>query len=242
MNIVVVGAHPDDPESGCGGLAVRAVEDGHRVIFLYLSSGVPGRLVCGRPEDELREEEARKACSVIGAEPHFMRFPTPDIPFNLASLERVSDFMRDVDADLVLAHWPVDTHPDHQAAGVLVTQAVVGNPDVALAYYEVVTGVQTIGFEPNRFVDISSVASLKRKAVGCHMSQNVGSWWHYHDIMERLRGAQMGVERAEGYYLVVATPKAESLFSARRFLEPSGSRTLRRAKHERVPLSPHRTG
>jgi hypothetical protein len=45
------------------------------------------------------------------------------------------------------------------------TQAVVGNPGVALAYYEVFTGAQTIAFHPNRYVDITAEAEQKKRSV-----------------------------------------------------------------------------
>ncbi|MHB9126245.1 MAG: PIG-L deacetylase family protein [Armatimonadota bacterium] len=245
MNIVILGAHPDDPETGCGGLSTLAAKQGHRVIWAYLSSGIPGAKIGDRPEDEVREEEARAAATVCGAEPHFMRYPCSDIPFNLAPIERISNFIRDVDADLVLTHWPVDTHPDHQAVGGLGTQIVVGNPEVALAYYEVCGGFQTLAFSSNRFIDITDAADQKLKAVNCHGSQQVEAWWHYHDIMERhryLEGfGEMGKKagRAEGYHLIVSTPEAEKLFSIRSYLATSGSRTTRKVKHERVSLYPH---
>lgn len=240
MNIVILGAHPDDPESGCGGLGILSVQQGHHVIFAYLSSGVPGIKIGKCLEDEVREEEARTACKVCGVEPYFFKCPCSDIQFNRSALEKVSDFMCDIDADLVLTHWPIDTHPDHQVVGALGTQIVVGNPDVALAYYEVITGIQTIAFEPNRFIDITQVAMQKKKAVDCHVSQNVKSWWRYHDEMERVRYTQVKgfsgseVGRAEGYYLAVSTHEAEKFFIVRTGLHPSGSRTKRKVKHERV--------
>ena len=237
MNIVVLGAHPDDPESGCGGLTIKAVAAGHRVVWAYLSSGIPGRRIGDRPEDELREEEARSACTVAGAEPFFFRFPMSDVVFNRANWETVVDLLRDVDADLVLAQWPVDSHPDHQAVGALGTQAVVANPDVALVYYEVFTGAQSVAFQPNRYVDITGEAAAKEKSVFCHVSQNVDTWWRFHDDMARLRytdafGYLEGeTGQAEGYRLVVSTPETEALFDRRRDLHPSGSRDLRSARH-----------
>ncbi len=244
MNILVIGAHPDDPESGCGGLAVKAVREGHRVHFLYMSSGIPGIRIFDRPSEEVREEEAAAACKLCGAEPHFFRHNISQIPFHLKALERLSAFAAEIDADLVISHWPVDSQPDHQACGVLATQIVVGNPGVALAYYEVCSGFQTFAFEPNRYVDITAVAKLKLQMVECHVSQEIGEWWHLHETTERFRyqqafGFAAEPGHAEGYYLAVSTPQAETLFQQRPILEVSGSRTARKTRHERVPLYPH---
>lgn len=245
MNILVIGAHPDDPESGCGGLAIKAAREGHRVYFLYLSSGIPGYDLFGRPSGVVREEEAAAACSLCGAEPIFFRYNISEIPFDLPAVERLGERAADIGADLVLGHWPVDSQPDHQAAGVLATQIVVGNPGVALAYYEVCAGMQTFAFEPNRFVDITDVADVKLEAVECHASQEIHEWWHLHDACQRFRYAQAfgfrpeGPGHAEGYYLAVPSPEAEALFQMRTQIVPSGSRTQRKTKHERVSLYPH---
>ena len=40
--MVCVGAHPDDPESGCGGTLARYAAAGHRVTVLYLTRGEAG--------------------------------------------------------------------------------------------------------------------------------------------------------------------------------------------------------
>ena len=244
MNIVMMGAHPDDPESGCFGLAIRAARAGHRVVALYMTSGRPGAGVGGRPEAEVREAEARAACALCGVEADFLRCPMSALAFDLDHIKRVCDRMRELDADLILAHWPVDSHPDHQATGALATQAVVGNPGVALAFFEVCTGIQTLAFEPTHFVDIAAVAALKKQAVDCHRSQNVAAWWPCHDAMERLRSFQgFGYrddpgQRAEAYRLEIATPQAQALFDARTLLRPSGARTVRASRHEDVPLFP----
>ena len=46
LRIVCVGAHPDDPESGCGGTLARYAAAGHRVTVIYLTrgeAGIPGK-------------------------------------------------------------------------------------------------------------------------------------------------------------------------------------------------------
>lgn len=237
MTIVILGAHPDDPESGCGGLAILAAQQGHRVVFVYASSGAPGHTIGTEAEAVVREQEARAACKVCGVEPGFLEFPCGDIPFSQAAVTRVSDLMREYDTDLVLTHWPVDTHPDHQAVGALGTQVVVGNPEVALAFFEVCHGIQSLAFVPNRFVDITKVSGQKKQACECHASQNVPVWWELHETMGRFRHAQAcgytGPQggHAEAYYLAVSTPQAETLFQSRKWLQPSGSRNVRKSRH-----------
>jgi LmbE family N-acetylglucosaminyl deacetylase len=215
MNIVITGAHPDDPESSCGGFAIQAVRQGHRVYFAYMTSGYLDRHYGSRPVFEVREEEARAACAFIGVEPRFLRLQDADVQYNHDTLERTRTFLDAMNPDVVLTHWPLDSHPDHQVTGVLVTQAVFNRPEIALIYYEVQMGAQSFAFEPNRFIEVTDVADLKRKATDCHVSQDVNEWWHYHDLAERVRGAQIRVPRAEGYLLAFPHAAAETLFGKR---------------------------
>ena len=50
LHIVCLGAHPDDPESGCGGTLARYSAAGHRVTIIYLTRGERG--IAGRALDE----------------------------------------------------------------------------------------------------------------------------------------------------------------------------------------------
>lgn len=42
LKIVAVGAHPDDPESACGGAMALYADAGHEVVFIYLTRGEAG--------------------------------------------------------------------------------------------------------------------------------------------------------------------------------------------------------
>src|SRR5690348_13173607 len=66
LKVLVAGAHPDDPESGCGGAIARYVDRGHEVAILYLTRGEAG--IKGKSNDEaatIRTAEAKKACAIL---------------------------------------------------------------------------------------------------------------------------------------------------------------------------------
>src|SRR5947209_6975024 len=68
LRVVCVGAHPDDPESGCGGTLARYAAAGHRVTVIYLTRGEAG--IPGKAHAEaaaVRSAEAEAACKVMGA-------------------------------------------------------------------------------------------------------------------------------------------------------------------------------
>jgi LmbE family N-acetylglucosaminyl deacetylase len=68
--IVVVGGHPDDPESGCGGTIPLLIEAGNDVTLMYFTNGDGG--IAGKSNEEassIRKKEAIEACKVLGAKP-----------------------------------------------------------------------------------------------------------------------------------------------------------------------------
>src|SRR5262245_47429094 len=74
MRVVVVGAHPDDPESGCGGLIALLTKQGHEVVVGYLTCFRGDRKVGQEPEALVRRREATAACQVLGAKPHLFDY------------------------------------------------------------------------------------------------------------------------------------------------------------------------
>src|SRR5947207_8563041 len=68
LKIVCIGAHPDDPESGCGGTLARYAALGHSVTVIYFTRGERG--IKNSPLDEVarvRTAEAKEACTILGA-------------------------------------------------------------------------------------------------------------------------------------------------------------------------------
>src|SRR6478609_8640542 len=66
--IVCVGAHPDDPESGCGGSLAKFALAGNAVTIIYLTTGEAG--IEGQLHDEaaaIRKQEALNACRILNA-------------------------------------------------------------------------------------------------------------------------------------------------------------------------------
>jgi len=72
LRIVVVGAHPDDPESGCGGTIALYTSLGHEVTILYLTRGEAG-IEQKTPQEAaaIRTTESEKACATLKALPIF---------------------------------------------------------------------------------------------------------------------------------------------------------------------------
>src|SRR4051794_27019101 len=74
LRVVVFGGHPDDPESGAGGLIATLARQGHEVICAYGTAFRGGRRFFDRPEAEVRRAEATAACNTLGAKPKFFPY------------------------------------------------------------------------------------------------------------------------------------------------------------------------
>jgi len=201
MRILVLGAHPDDPESGCGGTMARHAQAGDEVWATYLTRG--GRGAPGHDPQQverIRTQEAQAACHILGVEPLFFDFPDGGLEVSSATVKAMQALLANHSLDLLLAHWPLDTHPDHQAAGVLALRSwLAAGCTFPLHFYEVLTGQQTLHFVPNFYVDITQTTQIKHQAVMAHASQHPERWYPHHERMERFRGVEAGLDRAEAF-------------------------------------------
>jgi len=199
LRVVVLGAHPDDPESGCGGLIARLTKDGHEVTCGYLTCFRGDRKIGKEPEADVRRREAAAACEVLGAKAHFFDYAHEKLVADAETLAAVAAWLKKVDPDVVVTHWPVDTHENHHVTSSLVWQCYLGESRWGLYFFEVMSGQQTLNFRPDLYLDIDSVRKVKQQALDCHKSQNPDKIWEAHEAMHRRRGEECGVERAEAY-------------------------------------------
>jgi N-acetylglucosamine malate deacetylase 1 len=204
LRVVVFGGHPDDPESGAGGLIATLTRQGHEVICTYGTTFRDDRRFFGRPEGEVRQEEATAACKVLGAKPKFFPYAHEKLVADEATLRDVSSWLAEVKPDIVVTHWLLDTHPNHHVVSSLVWRCYQRKGGWSLYFFEVMTDQQTIGFTPDLFLDIGSVRDVKKRSLDEHKSQGPEEIWQVHERMHRRRGAQCGVEFAEAYKLVEA--------------------------------------
>ena len=211
LRVVVFGAHPDDPESGCGGLIALLRKDGHEVIAAYATCFRGERKIGKEPEADVRRREATAACKILGATPHFFDYAHEKLVADEATLEAVAAWLKKVRPDVVVTHWPLDTHPNHHVVSSLVWQCYLRESDWGLYFFEVMTDRQSLDFRPDLYLDIEAVRDLKRKALSCHESQKPDAIWEAHDLMHRSRGSEAGVTYAEAYLQADSTRKRPTL-------------------------------
>ena len=201
LKVVVAGAHPDDPESSCGGTIALYTDLGHDVAILYLTrgeAGIPGK--SAQQAAAVRTAEAEKACAILKAKPVFAGQTDGNTEINRARYEEFRSILEAEHPDIVFTHWPIDTHRDHRAASLLVYDAwVAAHRAFDLYYFEVEQGAQTQLFHPTNYVDITKTADRKRASCFVHASQQPAEWYRLHDKMNQFRGMEAGCELAEGF-------------------------------------------
>jgi bacillithiol biosynthesis deacetylase BshB1 len=120
VDVLAVGAHPDDVELGCGGTLALLAAAGRRVGIVHLTSGEAGTR--GTPEQ--RREEAKAAAKALGAtEPVFLDCGDGGLRHGPAEEDDLIEVLRDMRPELVLGPPASDRHPDHRRAHALVRDA-----------------------------------------------------------------------------------------------------------------------
>jgi LmbE family N-acetylglucosaminyl deacetylase len=200
--VLVIGAHPDDPESMCAGTMLKLKAMGAEVVAVYLTSGEAG--IVGKTHEQartIRQAEARKACEVLGVRAVFLTQTDGNAEVNKERYAEMKALIEAEQPDMVITHWPIDSHRDHRVCSILVYDAwrMTGR-GFDLYYSEVMTGMQTQNFTPALWVDITSYRDKKIQAYLCHESQELeGAVKEYHDTMERMRGMECQAKYAEAF-------------------------------------------
>lgn len=202
LHMVCLGAHPDDPESGCGGTLARYAATGHRVTIIYLTRGERG--IAGRTLNEaarIRTAEAQEACRILGATPLFAEQIDGATEVNAREIDRIVSLVKSEAPDAVFTHWPIDSHPDHQAASLLAIRAWYAlERSFPLYFFEVNAGSQTVAFRPTVHVDVTATRDTKRRALAAHESQRGDEIYRiHHEPMEIFRGREIGTTAAEAF-------------------------------------------
>ncbi len=184
INVVVIGAHPDDADGDAGGTAIKFSEMGHNVLFVSLTNGDAGHHEKGGGAlAKIRRQEAQEAGKRFGVEYIVLDNHDGELMPTLENRKEVIRLIRQWNADVVISHRPNDYHPDHRNTSILVQDA---------AYMVIVPNVVTdtpplkknpvflyaqdrfqkpTAFEPEITVDITDVYDQKIYGMAAHESQ-----------------------------------------------------------------------
>jgi LmbE family N-acetylglucosaminyl deacetylase len=223
--LMVIAAHPDDPEFGAGGTVAKLVREGWQTIYVICTNGDKGTSDLSMTSvklAKLREQEQRNAAKVLGiSDLVFLGHPDgwlADDPEFRGELVRL---IRKYRPALVITHDPhrkYMAHHDHRITGIVSMDAIFPYSRDHLFYPEhqaeglmphKVNEVYLMGSEdPNKFVDISETFPLKMEAIRRHFSQ-VGHHADDWDMWIKARreqaastGKEHGVPLAEAFHRI----------------------------------------
>ena len=215
LDALCFGAHPDDIELSCGGLAARLAAHGHAVGLVDLTQGERA----SRGDVATRAREAAEAAKRLGVALR-VNLELPDTGLDARSpeqLRRVVGCLREHRPALVVAPDRHDEHPDHVEGSSLVARACYLS---GLARFEapgerfrparLLFAIHRSGVTPHLLVDVSEVWEKRQAALRAHVSQldpqagpatylTAPGFLEVVEARARAWGAQAGVTHAEGY-------------------------------------------
>ena len=195
MNILAIGAHPDDIEFGCGGTLIKYARNRARIELLVMTDGARG----GSPK--VRRKEQAAAAKVLGAtRVHWGGYRDTLLPSVRHIIDRMETILKAARPDFIFVNYPDDTHQDHR----LVARAAISATRWArnVLFYE---GPTTVNFTPTVFIDIAAQIDRKVEALHRHQSQIGKTRIEGTPISEiaqasaHFRGVQGRVRWAEGF-------------------------------------------
>ena len=191
--VLVIMAHPDDPDFSCAGTATQMARQGIEVTYMILTNGDKGNhnpLVTRNQLILMRKEEQRAAADLCGVkqvifmdeEDGFLR-PT----FELR--KRVCREIRRIRPQLIICPSPERylvsdgyiNHPDHRNAGLVALEAIFPAADNPMFYPDMadegylphkISQLYVTGYDdPTVEIDVSADVDTKIQAILAHKSQ-----------------------------------------------------------------------
>lgn len=195
MNILALGAHPDDIEYGCGGTFLKFARRGDNLYFMVLTKGEFGG------DSKMREKEQEEAMKILSVKKIFWGgYTDTELPNERIIITHIDKIIEEVKPDEVYVNYVEDIHQDHRTLAECTLAATRYIKKVF--FYEDYT---SNNFEPDIFVDIEDVLEEKQKLIQCYATQVAKSYPTKLDMVESVRatanfrGFQGKVKYAEGF-------------------------------------------
>jgi hypothetical protein len=194
LDILAIGAHPDDIELGCGGSLAKLARDGARIHALVLSRGGRG---CHAGID--RSDESHRALRRLGVT-EVIQQDFPDTRFPACRNDIVAVIEQacaQIAPHRVYTMCGEDHHQDHRTVHEASIIACRSIPQI-LCYESPSTLPQ---FAPQVFEDISAQLDLKIHALREHASQGDRHYMQEDHLRchAQFRGQQIGIGPSEGF-------------------------------------------
>ena len=180
LDILAIGAHPDDVELGCGATIAKEISLGKKVGILDLTRGELGT----RGSAEIRAMEADSAAKILGVEiRENLKFADGFFENNKEHQLEIVKIIRKYKPVVILCNAIEDRHIDHAKGSKLVSDACFlsglikistslnGKKQDAWKPKQVYHYIQWKNIEPHFVVDVTGFMETKIKAVKAYKSQ-----------------------------------------------------------------------
>lgn len=180
LDILAIGAHPDDVELSCSGTLMIHKKKGYKTGILDLTEGELG----SRGNKETRREESRNASNMMQLDMRMnLGFRDGFFAHDEAHILPIIQVLRQYQPDIVLATAPYDRHPDHGRSSALIKDACFlsglikiethhdGKPQAAWRPKRVFNYIQDQEIEPDFIIDISDVMEEKMACIQAYKTQ-----------------------------------------------------------------------
>jgi len=180
VDILAIGAHPDDVELAAGGTIAKSIQQGKKVAIVDLTQGELG----SRGTIATRYEEAAEAKRILGVEyRENLKLEDGFFEGTRESLLKLIKAIRKYQPDVVLANAPSDRHPDHGRGNDFISRACFlsgllkietednGEKQQHWRPRSVYFYIQDRYLKPDFIVDVSEQRDLKFKAILAYKTQ-----------------------------------------------------------------------
>lgn len=204
MKLLVIGAHPDDNEFRCGGIAYKYKQLGYEVQFLTVCDGCRGHQSMTIEETRKRRKgEYMAVAEFLGIKYDCFEIEDCSVVADLETRRKMINYIREANPDLIITHRTNDYHADHRAVAQLVQDAayllIVPHecPETpAMKKMPVimfnVDNFSNPEFKADVVVDIDDCIEQKLKCADFHESQ-IYEWLRYE------KGETVPEDKAERY-------------------------------------------
>jgi LmbE family N-acetylglucosaminyl deacetylase len=218
MNILAIGAHPDDIEFTCAGTLLKYRAAGHRIFVALTTSGnIGSNVIEGREKiAATREAEQLEAAKLYGAEVRFLRYNDEGLVDSEELRRSILSAMRWANPDVIFTNFPGDMSTDHNVTGTIVGRMMLSLPGKnvpadeppitktpSLFYWDTAAG---LAFQPEAYVDITDTMETKLKSLELHKSQfawmstfQEASLTGHCRVLGEFRGLAIGCKYAEAF-------------------------------------------
>ncbi|MBI3364766.1 MAG: bacillithiol biosynthesis deacetylase BshB1 [Ignavibacteriae bacterium] len=179
LDLLAIGAHPDDVELTCSGTLAKATKLGYKVGIVDLTEGELGT----RGNDKIRAKEATAAAKTLGCVRENLHLPDGNIEINKKNRLKLIQIYRKYRPKIILIPHFGERHPDHVHAHHLCREAwfysglrkietkLNGKRQEPWRPHNYFHFMQWQEFEPSFIVDITDVYEQRVKSIRAHKSQ-----------------------------------------------------------------------